>query len=99
MKPIQKSPRTSKPVLKPVWLRVSDAAFRFGISRTRLFQLIAEGAIESRYLIQPGKKRGIRLIREASLKAYVEGVSDQRPEPEPEQIETKAEPKRGVMKK
>jgi len=48
----------------------------YGLSRTRLFALIAEDKIKSKYVIQPGKKRGIRLILEESLRNYIESFSD-----------------------
>ena len=47
------------------------AAHRTGLSRTRLFQLIAEGKIKSKYITKPGNQRGFRLIETASLLDYI----------------------------
>jgi hypothetical protein len=63
--------------LEPVYLRISQASYVYGISRTRLFALIAEGKIKSRYLIQPGNSRGIRLLEEKSLRQYVESFDSE----------------------
>ena len=70
--------QTSRPVTRTqsVYLRISDASLMYGLSRTRLFALIAEDKIKSKYVIQPGKKRGIRLILEESLRNYIESFSD-----------------------
>ena len=61
--------------VKPVYLRVTDASLMYGLSRTRLFELIAQDKIKSKYIIQEGKKRGIRLILESSLRDYIESFS------------------------
>jgi hypothetical protein len=47
----------------------------YGLSRTRLFALMAQDKIKSKYVIQPGKKRGIRLILDQSLRDYLESFS------------------------
>jgi hypothetical protein len=56
---------------QPVYLRVAMASHKYGLSRTRLFQLLAEGTLKSRYVTRPGTKRGIRLIDASSLEAYI----------------------------
>ena len=63
--------------LKPVYFRISQASYVYGISRTRLFALIAEGKIKSRYLVQPDNSRGIRLIEEKSLRNYIESFNEE----------------------
>ena len=55
----------------PFYLRVPMAAHRTGLSRTRLFALIAEGKVKSKYITKPGNKRGFRLIETASLLDYI----------------------------
>jgi hypothetical protein len=52
-------------------MRIHTAAQRTGLSRTRLFQLIAQGKIKSKYLTVPGNKRGFRLIETQSLLDYI----------------------------
>jgi len=63
--------------LEPRYLRISQASYVSGISRTRLFALIAEGEIKSRYLVQPGNKRGIRLVDAQSLERYIESFDSE----------------------
>jgi hypothetical protein len=55
----------------PVWAKVSVAAFRYGIGRTKLFELITAGKIKSRFLAAKGNERGIRLINLQSLEDYI----------------------------
>jgi hypothetical protein len=56
---------------EPYWLRIAMASHRFGLSRSHLFKLIAEGKVESKHVKHPGAKRGIRIISTSSLKKYV----------------------------
>jgi hypothetical protein len=67
-----KSKKFQTPDHVPVYLRVSMAVFKYGLPRTRLFKLIAEGLIESKLVLSKGAKRGTRLILEKSLRAYIE---------------------------
>ena len=64
------------------WLRVPEATRRFGMSRSLLYEIIGEGAVESVALTRPGNRRGIRLISAQSLRDYVEGFREQ-PEQNP----------------
>jgi len=64
--------QTEKPELEPCYLRISQASYYFGVSRSRLFSLIAEGVIRSRLILQAGRIRGVRLIDVRSLRDYVE---------------------------
>jgi hypothetical protein len=58
--------------LKPEWLRVPEAVRLFGISRSALYELIAEGKIKSTCLRKRGAIRGIRIISYDSLASFVE---------------------------
>ncbi|BDS05227.1 hypothetical protein NT6N_02670 [Oceaniferula spumae] len=58
--------------LKPEFLRISDAVRIFGISRSRLFELLSEKKIPSVSLKRRGAKRGIRLISYGGLKKFLE---------------------------
>jgi hypothetical protein len=60
---------------EPPWLRVTAASHLFGLSRTYLFALMAEGKINSKHIKRPGASRGIRLIETKSLEAFVESFS------------------------
>lgn len=61
---------------QPVYLRVALASYKYGLSRTRLFELIALGTLKSKYIIRPGTARGIRLIDAKSLEAYINSFSE-----------------------
>jgi hypothetical protein len=61
------------------WFRVSEAAYIYSLSRTRLFLVFdsAGGPVETKLVIQPGNTRGIRLVNKASLEAYLEGFDSE----------------------
>jgi hypothetical protein len=61
--------------MRPEWLRIPLAVRICGMSRTRLFDLIAQGEIDSRHIKKPGCAKGIRLIRLSSLLAYIDGAA------------------------
>jgi len=63
---------------QPVYLRVAVASYKYGLSRTRLFELIALGTLKSKYIIRPGTARGIRLIEAKSLEAYIDSFGPER---------------------
>lgn len=60
----------------PEWAGVGDVTRLFGLSRPRIFRLIALDQIESVHVKDPGKKKGIRLIRLESVRAYIRGFAD-----------------------
>jgi hypothetical protein len=68
-------PRPSVVDPSPNYLRIAEASYRFGLSRTHLFALIARGEIKSIHLKRPEASRGIRLIETESLKEYVESFA------------------------
>ena len=55
----------------PEFLSVANATRVFGISRSSLYELIQEGAIQSVNLRKRGAIRGKRLISYDSLKEYL----------------------------
>jgi hypothetical protein len=59
----------------PEWGGVGDVTRLFGLSRPRIFKLIALEQIESIHLKEPGKKKGIRLIRLESIRNYIRGFA------------------------
>jgi hypothetical protein len=62
--------------VNPRWLRIPAAVQYSGINRSRLFKLIAEGAIKSACLKEHrGAKRGLRLVDRFSLDLYLEILS------------------------
>jgi hypothetical protein len=62
--------------INPRWLRIPVAVRYSGINRSRLFRLIAEGAIKSACLKEHrGAKRGLRLVDRFSLDLHLETLS------------------------
>jgi hypothetical protein len=58
------------------WLRIPVAVKYSGINRSRLFRLIAEGAIKSACLKEHrGAKRGLRLVDKFSLDLFLETLT------------------------
>ena len=56
---------------KPEWLRLPDATRIFGLSRSTLYELIADNRIRSTALKKRGSTRGIRIISYDSLAAFL----------------------------
>ncbi len=54
------------------WLSVKEAAQRFSLSRSAIYELIAEGAIKSAAIRKRGNLRGRRLISADSLRLFIE---------------------------
>jgi hypothetical protein len=57
---------------KPEWLRIEAAVKLFGISRTKLYDLISNKRIKSFCLRERGKIKGLRLISYDSLCQFLE---------------------------
>ena|GEM_PF-5166742 len=53
--------------VSPVWLRVEQVQALYGLSRSKVFELIREGQVVAASLSSPGKCRGVRLINRESL--------------------------------
>ena len=62
---------------RPEWLRIPDAIKLYGIGRSSLYELMAEGKIKTALLRQRGSVRGIRLLSADSLSRYIEGLAEQ----------------------
>jgi hypothetical protein len=52
-------------------MRLVPAAQKYGISRTELFRLCAEGQIKSHLVKRHPNSRGVRLVEEQSLIDYI----------------------------
>jgi predicted DNA-binding transcriptional regulator AlpA len=63
--------------LKPEWLRVPEATRVFGLCRSSLYALIAEGKIKSTAFKKRGALRGIRLISYDSLAQLIEQAANE----------------------
>ena len=57
---------------RPEWIRVDAAVKLFGISRTKLYQLITDRRIKSFCLRERNKLKGCRLISFDSLSEFLE---------------------------
>lgn len=60
---------------RPEWLRPNKVPHYFGIGRSRVYELIAEGKIKSVSLRRRGQKHGTRLISYDSVSAYLESLA------------------------
>lgn len=60
---------------EPEWLRVNATVNKFGLSRTHVFNKVADGTLEHRHIVKPGSVRGILLIRVASIRKYINSFS------------------------
>ena len=70
---LEKSKRTKRPVgHAPEWIRPGDVRPIYGISRSRIYELIRKGTVESKDVRLAGSSRGIRLIRCESIRRYIE---------------------------
>jgi hypothetical protein len=68
-----KHPSRFEDRISPRWLRIDAAVKYSGINRSRLFRLIAEGAIKSACLKEHrAAKRGVRLVDRFSLDLHLE---------------------------
>jgi excisionase family DNA binding protein len=68
---------------RPEWLRVDDAIKLFGISRSKLYELIGSERIKAFCLRERGKIRGRRLISYESLHAFMEAQAKLQQQQEP----------------
>jgi hypothetical protein len=57
--------------MRPEYLRIPAASRVSGLSRTHLFEAMAEGQVKYVHIRRPGKSKGVRLIQTASLMAYL----------------------------
>jgi hypothetical protein len=62
---------------KPEWLRVAEAVRIYGIGRSSLYVLVAEGKIRSAVIRRRNALRGTRLINCDSLAAFIESHATQ----------------------
>jgi hypothetical protein len=56
----------------PEWIRLAEATRRFGISRSKFYELIADRKIKSFCLRERNKIKGIRLISYDSICEFLE---------------------------
>jgi excisionase family DNA binding protein len=61
---------------RPEWLRPKQVPHYFGVGRSKLYELIAEGKIKSVSMRTRGAKHGTRLVSYDSLSAYLESLAN-----------------------
>ena len=61
---------------RPEWLRIPSAVKIFGISRTKLYELIGQQKIKSVSLRERGQVRGTRLLSYDSLMEYLDQLAE-----------------------
>jgi len=72
---IQQDTHTGPVTLNPRWLRIPGAVKYSGLSRSRLYELLAEGRIKSICLkSHTGAVRGVRLIDRESIDLFMESL-------------------------
>jgi hypothetical protein len=54
------------------WIRVPDAVRRFGLSRTKLYQLAGDGRLRTVSLRDEGMTKATRLFHVESLRNFIE---------------------------
>lgn len=62
----------------PEWLRMDKAASLSGLSRSLLYELIADGSIKTACIRRRNAQRGTRLISSDSLMAFIESCVEKR---------------------
>jgi excisionase family DNA binding protein len=63
---------TDTATVQAVWLRIPQAVQLTNISRSKLYELVASGAIRSASLRNEGQRHATRLIDRESLLAFIE---------------------------
>jgi hypothetical protein len=74
---IQQDTHTGPVTLNPRWLRIPAAAKYFGLSRSRLYELLAQGRIKSICLKSHNNAlRGVRLVDKESIDFFMESLQE-----------------------
>ena len=74
---IQRDTDTDPVTLRPRWLRIPSAVKYSGLSRSRLYELIAEGSINSICLkLHRDALRGVRLVDRESVDLFMERLQE-----------------------
>ena len=74
--PVQEIPRNPQAINpSPEWERIPDITRRFGIKRSKLYELLQLRLIKSVSLCRRGNIRGIRLVSTDSVREYLASLS------------------------
>ena len=74
---IQQDTHTGAVTLNPRWLRIPSAVKYSGLSRSRLYELLAQGRIKSICLkSHNGALRGVRLVDRESIDLFMQSLQE-----------------------
>jgi hypothetical protein len=74
---IQQDTHTGPVTLNPRWLRIPGAVKYSGLSRSRLYELLAQGRIKSICLKSHNNAlRGVRLVDKESIDLFMESLQE-----------------------
>ena len=74
---IQQDTYTGPVTLNPRWLRIPSAVKYCGLSRSRLYELLAQGRIKSICLKSHNNAlRGVRLVDKESIDLFMESLQE-----------------------
>jgi hypothetical protein len=74
---IQQDTYTGPVTLNPRWLRIPSAVTYCGLSRSRLYELLAQGRIKSICLKSHNNAmRGVRLVDKESIDLFMESLQE-----------------------
>jgi hypothetical protein len=73
----------SSPVIQPHWLKILDSVRYSSLSRSKIYELIDQGAVKSVCLREKDKLKGVRLIFRPSLDSYLAKFENIKSEPVP----------------
>ena len=74
---IQQDTHTGPVTLNPRWLRIPSAVKYSGLSRSRLYELLAQGRIRSICLrSRRDALRGVRLVDKESIDLFMESLQE-----------------------
>jgi hypothetical protein len=75
---IGRIPETATPTTAEIkWMRVPDAVRYSGMSRAKLYVLMAEGQIKTACVRRKGNIRGLRLFSIESIDAFLESCASE----------------------
>jgi hypothetical protein len=72
--------------VRPKWLRVAAVAKYYSIPRSRVYELLGEGALRTAVLKKKGNQRGIRLICATSIEALLSKLANEVDESPKEEV-------------
>jgi len=63
---------TTDTIAAPVWIRLPEAVRLTGLSRSKVYEILAAGLVRNASLRNPDQRHATRLIDRADLLAFIE---------------------------